>query len=124
VSFGKVPAVALMHPPVGDPALTSMRALPMAADPLVPTADPVPVAADPYKTGLRRRTVFLHSGRRRLHRDDAANIVAMGWWDGDDAAAQCDPQYGNCYQISFAKTKLSHMHSKESMMGRSIDASP
>jgi hypothetical protein len=111
VTLGEIPAIALMHPVVGYPALVRMRVLPMTGDPHVPTTFPAPIAAQPDIAGSGRRTVFLDSDRRRSDRDGGPYVISARRRRSDYAATESYRQHGNCYQLGCAETGLSHVHS-------------
>jgi hypothetical protein len=116
VTLGQIPAIALMHPMVGYPALVRMRVLPTTGDPLVPTTFPPPVATQPDISGGGRWTVFLDSDRRRGHHDGGAYVVPARRRRSDYASTESYCQHGNCYQLGCAKTRLSHVHSLRLMV--------
>jgi hypothetical protein len=83
-----MPAVTLVHPPVRNPALVRVWALPMTRYPLMSFATPSPIPAEPDIADGGRWTVFLNSGRGRSRVHHGAYVIAMRGWDGDDASAE------------------------------------
>jgi hypothetical protein len=118
MTLGHMPAIALMHPMVGDPALVRMRALPVTADPLVAPTIPIPIATQPDISGGGRRTVFLDARWRRRNRDYGAYVIPVRGHSSDHASTEYYRQHGNCYQLACAKIGVRHMHSRRIEGGR------
>jgi hypothetical protein len=118
VTLGEKPAIALMHPMVGYPALVRVRVLIMTGDPHVPTAFPTPVATEPDISGGGRRTVFLDPDRGWGHHDSGAYVIPARGRRSDYASTKSYRQHGNCYQLGCVKTELTHMHSHRIDGGR------
>ncbi len=88
MTFGEMPAIALMYPAVSYPALTRVGTLPVTRNPFVAPAIPSPIAAEPYIPNRGRGAIFFESRRRRSARHYCAYVVTVRVRSYDDASAE------------------------------------
>jgi hypothetical protein len=88
MTFGQMPAIALMHPAVRDPSLARVGAFPMTRYPLMSLTAPSPVAAEPDIADRGWWTVFLDPGWGRSRVHHGAHVISMRGWGRDDASTE------------------------------------